>query len=288
MTLRIRSIKPEWLEDQRLMSASAEARVLSVALIVLADDYGNGRAGRIQLAGRVFPGSPVETLEKALEELSTWFITLYEADGQQYYSIRNWSKHQKVDKPGKPKVPGPLPTLENVRETLEKVPASCASRSTPDPDPDPIPDPDPAREPDGDPPPMLATRAKLWVQDPQSASLIAPAPWTWRETIEVTAHFDVTYGGTPVRMTRWGDPRLQAIVRWFADGKTPDDLRVVIDGSKLDDHYAKNPQFQTLTLILKDEAQLERFTRLARAAPKARVVIDRTLLDSVFSKGATG
>jgi hypothetical protein len=105
---RIRSIKPEWLDDELMVSASPEARVLSVALLCLADDYGNGRAGRVWLGARVFPGMPLETLDRALQVLvSMRYVLLYEVDGQTYYAVRNWEKHQRVDKPGQPKVPGP-------------------------------------------------------------------------------------------------------------------------------------------------------------------------------------
>lgn len=151
---RIRSVKPEWLDDELLALATADARVLSVALMLLADDYGNGRANATMLAGRVFPGKVLETLEKALEELATIrYVLLYEVDGQRYFSIRNWSKHQKVDKPGKPMVPGPgsqgaekqavYTRLDNIRETPGKVieeeenlRASRGSRSLPSPDPE--------------------------------------------------------------------------------------------------------------------------------------------------------
>lgn len=130
--MRIRTIKPEWLDDERLVLASPEARVLSVALILLADDYGNGRANRMILSARVFPGSrdPRETLANALDSLETaGFVDLYEVDGQSYFAIRNWTKHQKVDHPGKPQVPGKpavyVPSRES-RETLAKVPESLA------------------------------------------------------------------------------------------------------------------------------------------------------------------
>jgi hypothetical protein len=150
---RIRSIKPEWLDDEKLALASSDARTLSIALILLADDYGNGRSNRVMLAGRVFPGKVLETLENALAELADWFVTLYEVDGQSYFSLPNWDKHQKVDKPGKPRVPGPSGTIEKVPETLEKPPATVAtvrasrgSRSYvpgPGTGPGPAPDPEP-------------------------------------------------------------------------------------------------------------------------------------------------
>jgi hypothetical protein len=109
---RIRSIKSEWLDDEMMAMASPEARVLSIALILLADDYGNGRAGAPLLAGRVFPGKAIETLTRALDELVSFrYVRLYDLDGQRYFSIRKWSEHQRVDKPGAPKVPGPPPLL---------------------------------------------------------------------------------------------------------------------------------------------------------------------------------
>lgn len=122
--MRIRTIKPEWLDDERLVLASPEARVLSIALIILADDYGNGRANRTILAARVFPGSrdPRETLASAIETLAgAGFIDLYEVDGQSYYSIRNWAKHQKVDHPSKPQVPGKPAVSESSRDSRETI-----------------------------------------------------------------------------------------------------------------------------------------------------------------------
>jgi hypothetical protein len=50
MSRRIRSIKPEWLDDEKIAGASDEARVLSVALILMSDDYGRGRAALAAIA----------------------------------------------------------------------------------------------------------------------------------------------------------------------------------------------------------------------------------------------
>lgn len=141
MTGRIRSVKPSWIEDQKMASSPLEARVLSVALILLADDYGNGRAYRNQLAGQVFPenlAKAPETLARAFEALEGWFVELYSVDGQDYFHICNWEKHQRVDHPGKPAVPGPNHALaKSSRESREKLGVSRASR-------DPIPSLDPS------------------------------------------------------------------------------------------------------------------------------------------------
>lgn len=108
--MRIRTIKPEWLDDERTACASPEARVMSVALILMADDHGRGRASVAMLGGRIFPGSanPREDAAKAREELvSARYVLVYEVDGQEYYQIRNWAKHQRVDRPSASQLPPP-------------------------------------------------------------------------------------------------------------------------------------------------------------------------------------
>lgn len=128
MSGRIRTLKPEWLDDEKLAAASREARLLSVALILISDDWGNGRAHTLLLAARVYPyGDPRESLasiEQGLAELGAiGFVQLYKVAGQQYFHVRNWSKHQKVDHPGKPRVPKPDdPSAEPLsRESRESL-----------------------------------------------------------------------------------------------------------------------------------------------------------------------
>lgn len=108
---RIRSIKPDWLEDELVSSAGLPARVLSIALILLADDYGRGRCVRSVLAVQAFPFDQNASglLHEGLMKLShIGFVRLYEVRKQHYFEICNWSKHQKVMHPGKPHVPAPL------------------------------------------------------------------------------------------------------------------------------------------------------------------------------------
>jgi hypothetical protein len=133
---RIRSIKPEWLDDEEIVLRGSDARVLSIAAIILADDYGNGRANRQLLRSRVFPVSDQSILDSALSELvSARFLELYEIDGQSYFHIRNWERHQRVDKPGKPRVPGPPSTSRKIRGVSKKLPYVSANvLGTPAPD----------------------------------------------------------------------------------------------------------------------------------------------------------
>jgi len=116
---RIRSIKPEWIDDEPLGACSDAARVLSVALIITADDHGNGRLGR-KFALRVWPDAP-DKLDPAFHELvKIKFARDYVIDDQRYYSIRNWHKHQRIDNAGKPRVPGPPEDVRSSPPSNEK------------------------------------------------------------------------------------------------------------------------------------------------------------------------
>lgn len=152
MSGRIRTIKPEWLEDETLGRAGDVARVLSVALILMADDHGRGRAAEEYVASQAWPYAHSESLAKAREGLASLsamgFIKLYMVGGQRYFAIVNWSKHQRVDKPSKPRIPSPPEEepesfhvtrdgVATIRETLANIPETLA------PDPDPIPRPRP-------------------------------------------------------------------------------------------------------------------------------------------------
>jgi uncharacterized phage protein (TIGR02220 family) len=110
---RIRTIKPEWLENERLAACSDTARVLSIALILVADDYGNGRAAEGYLIGQAWHSTDNliearDRIRRALAELVlAEFVVLYQANGQQYFHLPGWKRHQLVKHPSKPRVPAP-------------------------------------------------------------------------------------------------------------------------------------------------------------------------------------
>lgn len=112
---RIRTIKPEWRTDRRMMRAGLEARVLSIALITLADDEGRGLWFEPVIAAEVFGNDPdrgLASLSRGLASLSGWFVQVYEVDGEGLFQIQNWRKHQKIDRPTPSRLPPP-PAPEN-------------------------------------------------------------------------------------------------------------------------------------------------------------------------------
>lgn len=129
MSGRIRSIKPEVLDDAVTAGLSDSAFRLFIAAIVLADDYGRLRAEPGWLRGQVYWSRDVSSsaIGKTLEELEP-LIQFYDVDGQRYAEIRNWSKHQRVDRPGKPRIPPPSESSRDSRESLAKP--SCDPRET--------------------------------------------------------------------------------------------------------------------------------------------------------------
>jgi len=120
MSGRIRTLKPEILEDERTARLSHAAWRLFVSLIMLSDDYGNFRANPDHLRGAAFWGRPVDDggsvggIDALLAELATpdvdgekGLIALYVVRGQRYGHLNGWSKNQRVQRPGSPRVPGP-------------------------------------------------------------------------------------------------------------------------------------------------------------------------------------
>jgi uncharacterized phage protein (TIGR02220 family) len=226
MSRRIRSVKPEWLEDERLVLASSDARVLSIALMVLADDEGRGRASPVLLAGQVFPGleNAREVSRAALSELEAIrFVALYEVDGQHYYQIRTWEKHQRIDHPTPsklPKNPHTSDVLANPRESSREIENPRASRaSTPIPS---LPDPEGVQ---GEPEPLTLVPPQPPEPDPVREVFDHWAAVAWPKVHE---------GG---RAPMASDERLRPIRARLADGYTVAQLRAVVDRVSADPFY---------------------------------------------------
>jgi len=108
--MRIRTLKPELLTDEKTAALPDPEWRLFVSCILMADDYGNFRASPAALRAQAFWGTSatIENVAKARESLArVSLVSLYEVNGQSYGHITGWAKHQRVDHPGKPYCPGP-------------------------------------------------------------------------------------------------------------------------------------------------------------------------------------
>jgi hypothetical protein len=147
MAGRIRSIKPEILEDKKTAGLSDSAFRLFIAMITLADDYGNLRGEPEYLDGQVWWRSRGDSrrVAAACREVSeAGLVVFYEVSGQTYAHLAGWTKHQRVDNAGKHRVPEPTDTAavvvpqtsDHLAETRGKSRRKSASRGDLPLDPD--------------------------------------------------------------------------------------------------------------------------------------------------------
>jgi hypothetical protein len=104
---RIRSIKPEFFSDEKIMELSPTARLAFIGLWCYADDSGNQDASVKQTHARIFPGDSVNVESCVAELLTHGLLMEYSVNGSRYWNIPNFRKHQKINRPSPPRVPGP-------------------------------------------------------------------------------------------------------------------------------------------------------------------------------------
>jgi hypothetical protein len=97
--MRIRSIKPEFWEDERIAALSPLARLLFIASWQLADRNGVFEHREQWIKAKVFPYESGEapSVSQLLHELFTGgHLVPYEVDGKKYIIVRNFKKHQRI------------------------------------------------------------------------------------------------------------------------------------------------------------------------------------------------
>lgn len=117
---RIRSIKPEFWTSEQIMSCKPLTRLLFIGMWNFADDYGRMPYAPATIKAQILPGDTLEiqAIKDMLTELSgLGLILIYAAKGREYIEITGWA-HQKIDKPHKPKHPGPVTDIPEQTETV--------------------------------------------------------------------------------------------------------------------------------------------------------------------------
>lgn len=99
---RKRMIDPNFWLDEKLGQCTRDERLLFMGLISSADDEGYGRANPKLLRSSLFPYDDlrVSDIDKWLSRLGGLrLIALYQVDGQTYYYLPNFLKHQTINRP---------------------------------------------------------------------------------------------------------------------------------------------------------------------------------------------
>lgn len=113
---RIRTIKPDFWTDEKIVELSPFARLLFIGLWNFADDDGRMECSPKRIKMQIFPSDPVECSELLGEIRRENLINIYIVDSIEYLQINGFKKHQKVDKRTASKYPQPPPQSENPAE----------------------------------------------------------------------------------------------------------------------------------------------------------------------------
>lgn len=105
MSGRIRTIKPELLDDEPTAALSDAAWRIYMSLHLCADDYGNARLGNNYVAAMVWQDTSRDASEALTELVTKRFVIPFAKSEQRYGHIRGWDKHQRIDNRGKGRVP---------------------------------------------------------------------------------------------------------------------------------------------------------------------------------------
>ena len=103
---RKRMIDPEFWSDEEIGQWSHSARLFYIALWNFSDDEGRFKAHDNLLKSEIFPYDDqvdIENLKKEINGKIQW----YEIEGLKYGFVRNFLKHQSLDRPKKSKLPPP-------------------------------------------------------------------------------------------------------------------------------------------------------------------------------------
>jgi hypothetical protein len=99
---RIRTIKPDIADDEKLGRCSVGARLLFVYCITIADDAGRFRGTERYLRARLFPHDGEELTAARVGEwlgelTAAGLVRTYEVEGETFAELRGWGRHQRVD-----------------------------------------------------------------------------------------------------------------------------------------------------------------------------------------------
>jgi hypothetical protein len=100
--MRIRTIKPEFWTDELISELSIESRLLFIALWNVSDDEGNFCYLPKQLKIQTLPYDNID-INIYLYELSVKNLIIpYKSGSKIFFNIKNFKKHQKINRPSPP------------------------------------------------------------------------------------------------------------------------------------------------------------------------------------------
>ena len=134
---RIRTIKPEFWTNERVMECSANARLLFIGMWNFADDLGRLAFAPKTIKAQIFPSDDIgfDVIRGMIQELSTnGLLLIYEVSGKEYLQIVGW-QHQRIDKPQPGKCPAPVNGYSKNDPGMVATDSTLSKGKVPDPIP---------------------------------------------------------------------------------------------------------------------------------------------------------
>ncbi len=266
MAARIRTVKPEFWQDELIGSLPMGAQLLYLGLISHADDEGRLRGSPLLIRAQVFP----YRLEAEVEE---WLALLAEAnrivryvvDGQSYIAIPRFTDHQRIEKPKKSALP--VPQKRAIRDESRTRPGHVDDASGTHPGRN-------GMEGNGmEWKGMEATRTEVRVEVVPVQEILVPVePDSDPRPTRVFDHWRKVMGKTNAR-TVFNEKRKEAVARALKTWRE-EELLQAIDGCAASPfHMGENEdskRYDDLELICRDDARIEKFIEMAREAKPSK------------------
>lgn len=95
---RIRTVKPDFWTDEKVVECSFEVRLLFIGLFNFADDNGNMVNSHRRIKMQIFPADVIDCKPLIDELIKHGLVISYEFNGINYLNIKGFKKHQYIKK----------------------------------------------------------------------------------------------------------------------------------------------------------------------------------------------
>ena len=242
---RIRTIKPEFWQNEDLAGIPEVARLVAIGLLNLSDDEGFFKAHPALIKSALFPlTEPSVSIHECLIHLSKigYIEVRLGTDGKEYGFVKNFKTHQRVNRPTPSKY-GPL--IEFTEDSLIDHGGLTAGKER-------------NRE----------RKGKGKEQGKEQGKELSAAPRVSEKQNKIAEVFEfwksVMSKSETVKITKGRSDKISERIK---DGYSVDDMKKAIEGcAKSPYHMGKNDQktvYDDLTLILRNAEKVDQFMSYA-------------------------